>query len=268
MSRITKAIELAKRDGKFQNADIDIGGINRATASFFRSDKLQKVVPDSNVLKSNFVLTAIDDQKIIDTYRLLRTRVLRRMRQNNWKSLGITSAGKNDGKTLTAVNLAISIAMKHNHTIVIVDTDLRNPSINNLFGFNPKYGLLDYLTSDISLEKVLVNPGIDRLFILPGNRRTQGSSELLSSPKMARLAKDLKTRYPTQVVIYDLPPVLVGDDVAAFSLNIDTALLVIEEGGTQSHHLKRSLELLEGIDILGSVLNKSKESVHNSEYYY
>ena len=99
MSRITKAIELAKRDGRFQNADIDIGDINRSTASFFRSEKIQKVIPDTKVLKRNFILTAINDQKIIDTYRLLRTRVLKRMRQNNWKCLGITSAGKDDENT-------------------------------------------------------------------------------------------------------------------------------------------------------------------------
>lgn len=267
MSQISKAIQIAKKEGQYSSEsfnDNDVKSVNELNNTNF-----QKIVVSKSVLKKNRVLSAIDDNRIIDTYRLLRTRVLRRMQQNKWKSIGITSAGKNDGKTLTAINLGISIAMKQNFTVVVVDTDLRNPSIHKLFGFEPKVGLSDYLMSDIPFEKVLVNPGIDRLVILPGSSsHTLASSELLSSPKMARLTKDLKTSYPTRIVIFDLPPVLVGDDVVAFAPNLDTALLVIEEGGTDSDKLKQTIDLLEGVEIIGTVLNKSKESLQNQEYYY
>ena len=190
------------------------------------------------------------------------------MQQNKWKTLGITSAGKDDGKTLTAVNLAISIAMKQNFTVILVDADLRSPTIHKLFGFEPKLGLSDYLNSNIPVEKILFNPGVDRLVILPGTQPIHGSSELLSSPNMARLVKDLKSRYATRIVIFDLPPVLVGDDVVAFSPNLDAALIIVEEGGTESDKLKKSVELLEGVEIIGAVLNKSKNDTLGYEYYY
>ncbi len=268
MSRISKAVELARKEGNFLNGDVEANEINRVSTSPFHATNLQKVETDINVLKKNHVLSAVEDDKILDTYRLLRTRVLRRMRQNKWKSLGITSAGKNDGKTITAINLGISIAMKQNHTVVIVDADFRNPSISKAFGFEPELGLSDYLTSDISLDKVLINPGIEGLVLLPGSKHPHSSSELLSSLKMTRLAKDLKMRYQSQIIIYDLPPVLVGDDVAAFAPNLDSVLLVVEEGSTDKRHLKKSIDLLEGVEIIGTILNKSNDGTHNGDYYY
>ncbi len=266
MSQILKAVELAKKEGNFRqknpkNSESD------AVGELLLPDS-NKIETNKSLLKKNKVLSAINDQKIIDSYGLLRTRVLRRMQQNRWKSIGITSAGKDNGKTLTAINLGISIARKQSYTVVVVDADLRNPSLHKLFGFKPRVGLSDYLKSDISIDKVLVHPSIERLVILPGKKSTDASSELLSSHKMSRLTQDLKTRYPSRIVIYDLPPVLVSDDVVAFAPNLDTALLIVEEGGTETDKLKRSMDLLEGVDIIGTVLNKSKGNSLTEEYYY
>jgi capsular exopolysaccharide synthesis family protein len=265
MSQISKAIELAKREGYSVKGGLKSNEV--ISTSEFDYINSNKIVTNKDVLKKNRILSAIDDQRIIDAYGLLRTRVLRRMKQNKWKSIGITSAGVDDGKTLTAINLGISIAMNQTSNVVIVDADLRNPSIHKSFGFNPQFGLSDYLTSDTPIDKVLIHPGIDRLVVLPGNKGAESSSELLSSPKMSRLAKELKMHL-SRIVIYDLPPVLVGDDVAAFAPNLDTALLVVEEGSTETDKLKRSIDLLEGVDIVGTVLNKSKNSAQNLEYYY
>lgn len=266
MSKILKAVELAKKEGSFVQKDRKSNDVNDMGGSDFPGNS--KIVTNVNILKKNKVLSAIDDQKIIDSYGLLRTRVLRRMQQNKWKSIGITSAGKDNGKTLTAINLGISIARKQNYTVVVVDADLRNPSLHKMLGFKPQIGLSDYLTSDIPIDKVIVDPGIERLVVLPGNKSTGASSELLSSYKMQRLTQELKTRYPSRIVIYDLPPVLVGDDVVAFAPNFDTALLIVEEGGTETDKLKRSIDLLEGVDIIGTVLNKSTGDTQTEEYYY
>lgn len=267
MSQISKAVEMAKKEGQFGNDRQQRNGGGQQP-HLFRENDVSRIATDAAVLRKNNVLTGIDDNKVVDTYRLLRTRVLSRMRQNRWKSLGITSAGKNDGKTLTAVNLAISIAMKQNHSVVIVDTDLRNPSVAKAFGIEPKFGLADYLSSDVPLGKVLINPGIDGLNIIPGNQHTHTPSELLSSLKMSRLAKDLKSQYQSIIVIYDLPPVLVGDDVVAFAPNLDAVLFVVEEGSTDSSRLKKSVSLLEDLNIIGSVLNKSKQTSDQEGYYY
>lgn len=266
MSQIIKAVELAKKEGNFDQKSLKSSDINGLELPKFSDTN--KNIANTGHLKKNRVLSAIDDRKIIDSYGLLRTRVLRRMQQNKWKSIGITSAGKDNGKSLTAINLGISIARKQNYTVVIVDADLRKPSLHKFFGIKPQVGLSDYLTSDLPFEKILLNPGIDRLFIVPGNKKTEASSELLSSHKMSRLAQELKTRYPSQIVIYDLPPVLVGDDVVAFAPNLDTALLIVEEGRTEQDKLKRSIDLLEGVDIIGTVLNKSMGDTLTEEYYY
>jgi len=179
MSQISKAIDIAMQQEGYADSGLQNNDIRKRQQSDL--SKIKRVQTDETALKKNKVLTAIEDESIIDTYRLLRTRIQTRMRQNNWKTIGITSAGKNDGKTLTAVNLGISIAMKQNVTVVVVDADLRNPSIHEVLGFKPQVGIGDYLTSNMSIDDVLVNPGIDRLAIIPGNNRTQASSELLSS---------------------------------------------------------------------------------------
>ena len=266
MSQILKAVELAKKEGNFVQKDPSSKEANAIGDSILPGTN--KITANARLLKKNKVLSAIGDQNIIDSYGLLRTRILRRMQQNKWKSIGITSSGKDNGKTLTAINLGISIARKQNYTVVVVDADLRKPSLHKLFGFEPRFGLSDYLTSDIAIDKILLDPGIDRLIVVPGNKRTEASSELLSSHKMSRLTQDLKTRYPSRIVIYDLPPVLVGDDVAAFAPNLDTALLVVEEGGTEADKLKRSIDLLEGVEIIGTVMNKSTSDTLTEAYYY
>ena len=266
MSQILKAVELAKKEGNFVQKDANSKDANAIGSSILPGKN--KITAKVGLLKKNKVLSAIGDQKIIDSYGLLRTRILRRMQQNKWKSIGITSAGKGNGKTVTAINLGISIARKQNYNVVVVDADLRNPSLHKLFGFEPRFGLSDYLTSDVEIDNILLDPGIDRLVVVPGNKKTVASSELLSSQKMLRLTQDLKTRYPSRIVIYDLPPVLVGDDVVAFAPNFDTALIVVEEGGTATDKLKRSIDLLEGVEIIGTVMNKSASDTLAEAYYY
>lgn len=264
MSQISKAIEKAKIQRQNVSKNFNQDGVNLE----LDYTKTQRILVNKRLLAKNRVVSSLDDELVLDSYRLLRTRILRRMQQNKWKSLGITSPSKGVGKTTTAINLSISIAMKQNQSVILVDTDLRNPSIHKIFGFNPSRGIVELLANVTKTENVLFNPGIDRLTILPGKNRIENSSELLSSPKMSRLCEQLKSRYSSRIVIYDLPPVLVGDDVVAFASNLDAVLMVVEEGTTESDKLKRSIDLLEGIEIVGTVLNKSKETSQNHDYYY
>ncbi len=265
MSQIEKAIEIAQRDGN--NFQRGLNSKNSTDVITVKYTQTKVFKPSEGVLKKNHILSVIDDDSVIGSYRFLRTRVLQRMKQNNWRTIGIVSTGKNAGKTLTAVNLGISIAMKKNHTALVVDADLRNPSVAPAFGYESKVGLCDYLKSKSRIENMFVNPEIDNFTFIPGYKRTQTSSELLSSRKMAQLVHELKTRYPARIVIFDLPPVLAGDDVVAFAPNLDAILLVVEEGETKTNHLKQSLDLLEGTNIIGAVLNKSKH-LQSYEYYY
>jgi protein-tyrosine kinase len=200
-----------------------------------------------------------------DAYKILRTKVLQKMREQDWNALAITSPGPNAGKTLTAINLAISLVLEVNQTVLLVDANLRRPSVHRYFGVNPEFGLSDYLLDNVPVQKILFNPkGIDRFVILPGNRPLPDSSEMLSSPRMSKLVDDLKSRYPSRFVLFDLPH-LGTADALAFAPHADATLLVIEEGKTGQDELKQAIQHLDTTPILGTVLNKAEISYSGNQ---
>jgi len=203
-------------------------------------------------------MAAYDKGPFVDAFKILRTQVMRRLRENGWNVLGITSPGDGEGKTLTAVNLAISLGMETAQTVLLVDANLRNPTIHEVFGLEDCPGLADYLLDDTPIENLLVHPGIGRLVLLPGGRTVQNSAELLTSHKMLALVEEFKHRYPSRIVIFDLPPLLQTADVLAFSPYTDALLLVVEEGKTSADDVQRALSLVkDSRPILGTVLNKA-----------
>lgn len=223
------------------------------------------ITPAPEVLRRNRVLGMDDSPAVRQAYKMLRTQVAQRLRLNGWNSLIVTSPDAGAGKSLTAVNLAVALASEVNHTVLLVDLDLRRPSIARHFGYTPEVGLRDYLLDDEPLGNILFNPGIDRLAILPGGKPYDESSELLTAPKMVRLARELKSRYDGRIVIYDMPPLLQCDDVTAFAPNVDAALLVVEEGKTRKDELTRAVEMLHEIAVIGTVLNKAEKA--QAAYY-
>lgn len=263
MERIKQALELARQErGKHGNAGgrkaspIGIGarGVAEEDIEYTKS---RNVRIDSHDLRKRRILVN-QQNSIADAYRILRTQVLQRMRENSWNTLAVTSPRDNEGKTVTATNLAISLAREVDYTVLLVDANLRNPSVHNQLGFFPEYGLSDYLVEDVPLSELLVHPeGISRFVVLPAGRAISNSSEMLSSPKMARLVDELKNRYPSRIVIFDLPPILSSSDALAFSPLVDSTLVVIEDGGTQKQDLRRAFEMLRGVELIGTVLNKA-----------
>jgi capsular exopolysaccharide synthesis family protein len=265
MDRISKALERAKQERSATSRGL--GGVEQETGQ--NSFSFAQTVPVTPAtLRANRIISGIPNEPLADVYRILRTRVIRRLQQNNWKTLGITSARSREGKTLTAINLGISIAMEPNYSVLLVDADLRRPGVHTFFGIEAEYGLSDYLVSDIAVEQLFINPGIDRFSILPCAHPSKTSSELLATPKMSGLIKELKTKYPARVVIFNLPPALVSDDVVALSPLLDAILLVVRDGKTQSKDLARVAEILEDARLLGSVLNMSLEDYHQDDDYY
>jgi exopolysaccharide/PEP-CTERM locus tyrosine autokinase len=203
-------------------------------------------------------MAAYDKGPFVDAYKILRTQVMHRLRENNWNVLGVTSPGHGEGKTLTAVNLAVSLAMEMSQTVLLVDADLRSPSIHEVFGLRDCPGLADYLLDNQSVEDLLVHPGIGRFVLLPGGRAISNSTEILTSPKMLALVEEFKNRYPSRIVIFDLPPLLHTADVLAFSPYTDALLFVVEEGKTTAEQLQRALTLVKNSrPVLGTVLNKA-----------
>ncbi len=266
MERIKEAIERAKENKPWKNK---LGTAVRTEENLFEPDITQEVIYSQTqvvpvkkgILKRNRVIAGLKHEEADTAYRLLRTQVLQKLIANEWNTLAVTSPGPEQGKTLTAINLAVSLAREVNFTVLLVDFDMRRPSINKYFGFKPKIGINDYFLHDIPLNEILVNPDIDGLVILPGSQSIPNASEILKSNRLAQLVDELKSRYPSRIIIFDLPPLLSTDDALAFSPYVDAFLMVIEEGNSSSESIEQSMRLLEGTNILGTVLNKSREQL-------
>ncbi len=221
---------------------------------------------DPKFLRANRVISSLNDP-VSEPYKLLRTKVLQRMRANNWRTLAITSPTEGCGKTLTSINLAISIAREANQTVLLLDLDLKRPQVQRYLTQDELPGISDYLLKETPVPELLFNlKGVERLVVLPGHDSVTHSSEMLSSPRMVSLIQEMKARYPSRIVLIDMPPVLVCDDVLAFSPHLDAVLLVASDGETDRGDLTRATELLEKMNILGITLNKS--SARNYGYYY
>jgi protein-tyrosine kinase len=274
MERIRQAVEQARkqrqnsssaagagmrRTGVFPEAGISELPIERPDAIEYTQTRSITVSPE--VRARNRLVAGIQGHPLQDTYRMLRTRVLQEMRAKQWNSIAVTSPASGSGKTLTAINLAITIARDLSHTAILVDGDLRHPSIHDYFGYQPEFGINDFLFDNAPVEQLLFHPDMDRLTVLPGRSPVSESAEMLASPKIVSLCEELSSRYPDRIVVYDVAPVLSVDDALALAPNVDCMLMVAESGATSREDLRRSLELLDGIPIVGTVLNKVQKKV-------
>ena len=230
----------------------------------FEIERLEWVQPDVDFLEQNRIV--IDERSNASAaYKVLRTRVLQRMRRSGWKTLAVTGTCPNEGKTLTAINLSINLAWHLTTSVVLVDMDLRSPSIHRYLGIDTRFGLMDYLNGDVPLVRAGVRPGIERLGVIMNDRPVANASELLSAPETVGLIEEVK-RGDDRIAIFDLPPVFAGDDVLAFAPLVDAVLIVLSQGTTKRTTLVALRELLQNVNVIGTVLNRSSERV--APYYY
>ncbi len=261
MERIKKALELAderRRSGVERNSSRGIDSVSVPGKSLeVRYTRTRRVTIDPKVFERNRLVTGDKADAVTTAYKMLRTHVLRLLNENHWNALAITSPRAHEGKTLTSINLAISIAREIEKTVLLVDLDLRKPSIHNYLEYTPDFDITDYLLRDVPLEDILINPGIDRLVVLPGSKPMSEASEYLSSSKMADLVEETKARYPSRIVLFDIPPILETEDALAFAPYVDASLLVLEEGKTLQEDIRAALDVLKVTNVLGTVLNKA-----------
>jgi Mrp family chromosome partitioning ATPase len=242
----------------FADEDKDLPVIGDELAAFQYSETRIIDVPPAT-LRDARVLTSGGQDPVTQAYKLLRTQVLQRMAREGWQTIGVVSPSAGDGKTLTAINLAISIASSRNHTALLVDLDWRHPAVHTYFGYSPDLDVCDYLSGKQHLSDVLVNPGVPRFCFLPCARPVPESSEHLAG--LGPFVRELKGRYRGRVVLFDMPPLFATDDALSFLPFVDCVLLVVQESKTQADDVERSLELLGPERLLGSVINKSRHTL-------
>jgi Mrp family chromosome partitioning ATPase len=202
-------------------------------------------------------------------YRLLRSRVQHRLNRNNWFSLAVVSPGKDDGKTVTALNLAISIAREKQRPVYVLDLDMRNPSVCSYLGLQDMRALPDYFTGDAEPADVLVQTSFPYLFVAGGHTPVAGASEMLSGPRWEQLLAHIRLRSPDALVIIDLPPVGLTDEAAILAPRVDALLIVASEGKTQRDGLARAIGVLSEFTVAGVVLNRSSDrNIGSYQQYY
>ncbi len=217
--------------------------------------------PPPAQLECNRIVDPASASPAAAAYRMLRTQVLQRMDANNWRILAIFSAGAEDGKTTTAINLAVSLGGDHSHTVLLVDLDFKRPRLASYFGLRPEFGVDDFLLGHAPLEDCLYHPeGFERLVLLPARAEIGNSSHMLSGPRSRGLMAELRARYPERVIIVDLPPVLSAEDALAFAPQVECGLVVAAEGRTRRTDLARTVELLKKTPLVGTVLNRAADA--------
>jgi protein-tyrosine kinase len=224
-------------------------------------ETVARLAVDWTTLKERRVISANDAQPAGHAYRMLRTQVLQRARSNGLNTLGVVSAVNGEGKTLTAVNLALSLAAEPNQSVLLLDLDLRRPAVAQTLGLTAERGLEAWFGGDLPVRSVCYGvEGVERLYVLPTIVPVSGSSEVLANIATRKLFTELKGRDPGRMLIVDLPPVLLSDDALTVAPLLDAVVLVVNERRTKREDVVRVIELLGNTRIVGTVLNRSSES--------
>ena len=231
----------------------------------YSKTKVQNVEPA--IFKRNRIFSQFQEHEMTDEVKMLRTQILNKLKEIKGNTLLITSANPGEGKTFLTINLGISIVQQLERTVLMVDADLRNPSkahrnfSQDFLGIEIGKGLSDYLLGQAEVSDILMNPGIERLTIMPAGKPLPNSAELLGSSRMEALVKDIRCRYRSDRIILIDSPSLLCTDAIVLSSYVDGILLVVEDEKTSADDIKRMMDLLKDKPVVGTVLNKAKSEV-------
>jgi exopolysaccharide/PEP-CTERM locus tyrosine autokinase len=180
----------------------------------------------------------------------------------------ITSALPGEGKTFTAANLAMSIAMELDNTVMLVDADVARPSLLKALGLPPARGLLDVLVDEsIDLQHVLLRTNVEKLTILPSGTAHPRATELLASDAMVRLLEDMASRYSDRIIIFDSPPLLVTTEARTLASHMGQVVIVVKAESTAHADVKHALATIEACPVKLMLLNQAKTSAQDGYGY-
>jgi exopolysaccharide/PEP-CTERM locus tyrosine autokinase len=196
-----------------------------------------------------------------EEFRKLKQSLVRKTKREGFQNtILVTSGTVGEGKSVTAVNLAISLAQEFDHTVLLVDADIRSPSCHELLCMENGYGLSDCLVDGSPISKGLVKTGIGKLSFLPAGSVVPNVGELLASKRMAESLTEMKNRYADRYIIIDSPPVLPFAESRNLSRLADGVVLVIKEGQASQTDLRDTIEALQGVNILGAVYTQASRT--------
>ncbi|MFT6208372.1 MAG: receptor protein-tyrosine kinase [Colwellia sp.] len=292
MSTIEKALAKQKiaqqenilntSDGIVENKPVALTREKANGESKERHEESKATYPQNEVLqldkleleKRGFLIDNGIRKSIKDEFRQIKRKLLNNAFGASAKTLNhsnlvmVSSSKPNEGKTFISINLALSIALEQDKTVLLIDADVLRPSINRELGFKQVPGLIEYLLGQKNdISEIMYSTNIDKLKVIPAGEPHHLSNELLASDRMESLAKELAERYPDRIVIFDCPPLIGVTETMVLANLMGQALVVVEESKTLLTDIQKATENLNEDLALGLVLNKAIRS-HKDMYGY
>jgi protein-tyrosine kinase len=271
MERIREAIKLAKEQG----AGVGDFGVGKrrplplpSGPENYSTKALAVLKADAKHLENKRIVAHSPSNEMTPAFDILRTSVVQLMSENSWQTIAITSPTPGCGKTVSAINLAMSISRLPKKHVVLLDLDMRRPLIAGYLGIKPKGGLYELLTKELPAEDCMVNLDIadKRLSVIPNLRAINNPAEVIGSNEMSDLLNKLKSGIGNPIIVIDTPPMLLCDDVLALLPKIDCIALCIAEKMSKADEVIACEQHLKAVNYLGLILTKSQElQVHT--YY-
>lgn len=256
---ISKADHVDESQGHGQSAVTDAHADVKAT-----NQKHEIHIDFSRLSELNFVSLATERRLISEEYRVIKRKLINNAfgplstTLNHPNLILVSSTRPGEGKTFTSVNLALSIALEQDKTVLLVDTDVLRPNVARTLDIQVPLGLTDYLSGDdVKVNDILYSTNVERLKIIAAGRPHHLSTELLASDKMVALANEFASRYPDRIVIFDAPPLLGITETAVLASMCGQAVVVLEENKTKLNELEKALSLLPKELAVGFVINKA-----------
>lgn len=218
-------------------------------------------------LERHRIVTLEQANPLRRAFDLLRTQVLQKMQENGWRTIAVTSPSMQSGKSVVAINLALSIAHHPSKTALLVDFDLRRPQVASYLGLPQGVSLNEVLAGEADLNDAIVHAGIPRFLVLPTQRKVPGAAEMLASDRVARILTTLRGNYAERIIVMDLPPVAAVDDVIAVLPRVDCVLLVVGSGSSTKREIEEAQRHLARFNVLGVVVNKANADRVAQGYY-
>ena len=222
-----------------------------------------------------FVTPDAPKSQIADEFRVIKRPIIHNARRTaasairNGNLIMVTSALPGEGKTFTAVNLALSVAMELDTTVLLVDGDVAHPELPRVLGTPASPGLLELLTTnELDVSDAIVRTNVDNLSILPAGAHHRRATELLASEQMAIVLHELGTRYPDRIVIFDSPPLLPTTEARALALHMGQIVMVVAADSTRQHAVNLALATIENCEIVLMMLNKADKTDVGTYYGY
>lgn len=220
------------------------------------------------------IITRFDEKsRIAEEFRIIKRPLIQDSfnrsdgHSKNCNLIMVTSAMPGEGKTFCAINLAMSIAMEQDHTVLLVDADVARPSLPRYLGIRPDKGLMDVLLDDnLDLSDVILRTNIEKLSILPAGRRSKRATELLASQDMNELLTHISRRYHDRIVIFDSPPLVLTTESRVLASEMGQIVMVVEAENTPKKRVMEALEQIESCNDIKLIYNKS-QPFNTSNYY-